>query len=410
MKDEKLKILIVDDEEAILSSLQFLLRKEYDVTTVTSAEEALEMIERGDTTHHLVLSDQRMKGMQGHDLLKKVNEINPDVVSILITGYSDMNSLVKAVNEGHIFAYISKPWNTDELKLLISRASEHYRVRAKNMQLTQELKEINQSLETQVEERTHELSKKKQQLEEDLDIAKQFQNSILPQFPEVSFLQFDHRYIPYAGGVSGDVYDVSVNGDGDVNVFLGDATGHGVAAAFMTMMVQIGLDSIPGDLSVDKTMQHLNDLLTVREKGEKFVTGIYLRVSPAGVLHSCNAGHPAAVIIFQDDAEAVLDTRGLPLGLFSHRTYEQDTFELHPGAKVYVYTDGVTEWVNADDKLFGKKRLLEVLKEHRHKTVGETIDNLMESLNQWSGGLPCSDDLTILGFQYTGQADYSALV
>ncbi len=403
MKEEKLKILIVDDEEAILNSLRFILRREYEVTAVTSAEEALAMIEQGEACHHLVLSDQRMSGMQGHELLKKIHEIDSDIVSILITGYSDMDSLVKAVNEGHIFAYISKPWNADELKLLIARASEHYRVRAENVKLNQELRQINQHLEQQVEARTRELATKNRQLQEDLETAKEFQNSILPQFPAVSFLQFDHRYIPYAEGVSGDVYDVSVNLNGEVNIFLGDATGHGVAAAFMTMMVQIGLDSIRGDLPVHESMDHLNNLLTIREKGEKFITGIYLRVSPTGKLMACNAGHPAAIIISQDDSEVILDKRGLPLGIFTQGFYEEDAFELHPGAKVFVYTDGVTEWMKPQGDLFGKERLFDVLKANRQRGVDETVDHLMESLKQWSEGNPCPDDLTILGFQYTGK-------
>lgn len=162
---EKLNLLLVDDEEPILNSLRFLFRRKFNVTTKSSGEEAHELIMSGEYIPQLILSDQRMTGMQGHELLKIIHERFPNTVSILLTGYSDMESLVRAVNEGHIYSYIAKPWNTDELSLLIDKATEHYRLQDENLKLNDELKVINLELEERVETRTEELNKANQLLQ-----------------------------------------------------------------------------------------------------------------------------------------------------------------------------------------------------------------------------------------------------
>lgn len=154
-----LNLLIVDDEEPILHSLRFLFRRKYRVTTATSGEQAWELIVGDGYQPQIVLSDQRMANMQGHELLKKIHDLDPYVASILITGYTDMESLIMAINEGHIYSYIAKPWKTEELELLVEKAAQFFHLRSENLQLTQELQTINTELEQRVEERTTELKK-----------------------------------------------------------------------------------------------------------------------------------------------------------------------------------------------------------------------------------------------------------
>ena len=106
--------------------------------------------------------------MQGHEFLKTIHDADLDAVSVLVTGYSDMDDLIHAVNEGHIYAYVNKPWEANELKLLVEKATEHYRLRLMNNQLTenwqqtnQELQAMNEELEQRVTQRTEELNQKK---------------------------------------------------------------------------------------------------------------------------------------------------------------------------------------------------------------------------------------------------------
>lgn len=157
------KILFVDDEQNILSSLRRLFRPEgYEVFLATSGREALAVLEREPID--LVVSDMRMPEMDGAAFLKQVATRWPEVVRILLTGYSDMTSTITAINEGHIYRYLSKPWEDNDIKLSVRHALERKfleRERARLSALTQrqneELKELNAHLEDKVRARTAEL-------------------------------------------------------------------------------------------------------------------------------------------------------------------------------------------------------------------------------------------------------------
>lgn len=114
------RILFVDDEERILSALRALFRRRYHVFTATDGNQALEFAQRFHM--HLVASDQRMPEMAGVDLLRRIREISPHTVRILLTGYSDLAAMVGSINDGEVYRFISKPWNDRELKEIIEEA------------------------------------------------------------------------------------------------------------------------------------------------------------------------------------------------------------------------------------------------------------------------------------------------
>lgn len=114
-------ILCVDDEERVLRSLRAVLRSgDYEIRTTTDPQEAIQIAE-GDSVD-VVISDQRMPGMQGVDVLREIREREPNAVRILLTGYSDNEAAIRAVNEGEIFRYLQKPWDPNELRSLIDEA------------------------------------------------------------------------------------------------------------------------------------------------------------------------------------------------------------------------------------------------------------------------------------------------
>jgi two-component system response regulator HupR/HoxA len=137
-------ILVVDDEEAILESLEFTLGTEYDVFTAQSAEEGLEILDREDVA--LVISDQVMPGMSGVEFLERVIERNPRAIRIMLTGYADMASLVRAINEGRIYRYLPKPWEPDDLRIAVKRGLEVYELSSENAELADALAEANERL------------------------------------------------------------------------------------------------------------------------------------------------------------------------------------------------------------------------------------------------------------------------
>jgi response regulator RpfG family c-di-GMP phosphodiesterase len=118
------KILIVDDEEANLRALDRLLSYDYQPLTAGSGAEALEILAQHDCA--MIISDQRMPEMSGLDFLKQAAEVRPKTIRILLTGYTDIDTLVEAINCGIVYKYVTKPWNNDELLQLIKRGFEHF--------------------------------------------------------------------------------------------------------------------------------------------------------------------------------------------------------------------------------------------------------------------------------------------
>lgn len=142
--DDRYGILLVDDEDAILESLELTLGGEYRIFTATSGEAALAVLEREEIA--LVLSDQVMPGMSGVEFLEKVIERNPRAIRMMLTGYADMPALIRAINEGRIYRYIPKPWEPDDLRIAVKRGLEVYELSSENAQLADALAEANERL------------------------------------------------------------------------------------------------------------------------------------------------------------------------------------------------------------------------------------------------------------------------
>ena len=146
----KARLVVVDDEEMVLSSLQSLLKVEtdYQVDCFTEPQQALEHIGRQGAD--LALADYLMEGMDGIQFLTKVKELSPQTTRILLTGYADKESAVLAINHVGLFHYIEKPWNNDELLLIIRNGVERNFLLRQLQQRVAELGEANSELkETQ---------------------------------------------------------------------------------------------------------------------------------------------------------------------------------------------------------------------------------------------------------------------
>jgi DNA-binding NtrC family response regulator len=143
------KILIVDDEPANLRTLARLFREDYEVFMAASGNEALALLGQHDVA--LLITDQRMPGMTGIELLKKTVPLRPRMVRIILTGYTDVDALVEAINCGQVYRYVAKPWDNEELRLTVKRGLEHFEalkqqheLRSANGRLVSRLREIQQ--------------------------------------------------------------------------------------------------------------------------------------------------------------------------------------------------------------------------------------------------------------------------
>ena len=147
----KHKLLIVDDELANLRLLDRLFSQEYHCLTASSGAEAIRVLEEHDVA--LLITDQRMPEMTGIELLKRTSTLRPHMVRILLTGYTDVEALVEAINCGLVYFYFTKPWNNDDLKLKVNRAREHYENNRKRNSLVL----TNHRLELRIEEMKSEI-------------------------------------------------------------------------------------------------------------------------------------------------------------------------------------------------------------------------------------------------------------
>ncbi len=163
-------VLFVDDEINILKALQRLLRHEpMNVLTASRGSEALALLDQHEV--QLVVSDQRMPEMSGVDLLTAVRQRHPDLVRMLLTGYTEIQMAVDAINRGEIYRLITKPWNDDELRATIRQAFDHADLKKEIKRLNQvtreqnfKLQDMNRNLEGKVRERTKQLAQKHQEL------------------------------------------------------------------------------------------------------------------------------------------------------------------------------------------------------------------------------------------------------
>lgn len=144
MQFVKEPILYVDDEQGNLTGFKFSFRRYYTIFLASSADEAMQIVKKNKIK--VVISDQRMPEKTGTELFEELIEIFPDIVRIILTGFSDMTAIVQAINKGKVYRYISKPWDKDEMKISIDNAIESYNLKEQNQQLISHLKETNQKL------------------------------------------------------------------------------------------------------------------------------------------------------------------------------------------------------------------------------------------------------------------------
>jgi len=154
-QNQDYNLLIIDDELEITKSIARQFRKKYKVFSAISAKEGIEIMEKEHI--QVILSDQRMPEMTGVDFFSIIKDKYPDALKLLLTGYSDIEAVIGAINEGQVFRYVTKPWNPDELDAIVKEAFEKYELITNNRQLMLRLKESNQTLEQKVKERTSDL-------------------------------------------------------------------------------------------------------------------------------------------------------------------------------------------------------------------------------------------------------------
>lgn len=237
-------VLIVDDERNILHALKRLLRKEpYKLLLAQSGEEGLSVLEKVKDID-LIISDQRMPGMTGTEFLEKAASISPDTVRIVLSGYADLATITDAINRGHIYKFLMKPWDDEELKVTIRECLELARLKRANKDLEKELRErneelewLNKHLEKEVERRTRALHQRNLALQQYQHILHQLPVGVVGVGDNGRIAFVNRWFMERIKGVGLDPMDEALENvfdkeivnkllslGGNAKVFIGDAT------------------------------------------------------------------------------------------------------------------------------------------------------------------------------------------
>lgn len=238
-------------------------------------------------------------------------------------------------------------------------------------------------------------------LKEEMRLAASFQKTIMPDSLNCDYLKTAIYYQPQ-NIISGDVYEFSLNREQEAGIFLGDATGHGIVAALMTMMVHIGLDGLPGYLSCDEVLRRMNVLIANRHSGRS-IASCFMRISPDGTLKISHAGIPSILVLPKNSDEIIqFDKGGCPLGMFSDEpvAYLEEQYQLQSGDKIIAYTDGLTEWRNNEYIPYGEEKLFSALKNSKDNDVEKIVHDVIHAIETYSQNTPSHDDTTLLVFEY----------
>lgn len=152
---KKIKVLYLDDEENNLKSFKAAFRRDYDVYTALTSEKAFEILK--SVKPQVVFSDQRMPVTSGVEFFNAVRQIFPEPIRILITGYTDVNDIIEAINKGHVYRYITKPWNEHEIRVAIENAYDIYSTRKDLEDKVRELEKSNHELSSFIYHTSHDL-------------------------------------------------------------------------------------------------------------------------------------------------------------------------------------------------------------------------------------------------------------
>lgn len=249
----------------------------------------------------------------------------------------------------------------------------------------------------------------KQRIGTELELARRIQADMLPNnfpaFPDREDFDIYAEMRP-AKEVGGDFYDFFMPDKDHLALVIADVCGKGIPAALFMMMSKILVqDQAMRESSPKKVLTSVNEQICANNKEKMFVT-LWLGILDlrTGVLTVANAGHEKPVLMQPDGKfEIIYDRHGIPIGVFDEVRYKEYELVLKPGAKLFVYTDGVPEATDASDELFGLERLEEALNSVKDRSVREIADTVRQKTDEFVGSAPQFDDLTILCLQYNGQ-------
>lgn len=273
--------------------------------------------------------------------------------------------------------------------------------------LTESLLELQQQYSLYIEEQSQN-RKDRKKYEKDLRSAKEIQTTIVPNiyppFPDRTEIDLFATLKP-AESIGGDLYDYFFVDSNHLLFTMGDVSGKGIPAALFMAVAHTLIKSKADFMSVKHIMEQVNNELSRQNYNQHFLT-LFLGILDVetGILSYSNAAHNYPFLIKNDGEVTLLEnTHGLPLGVYSDKTYSGDSIVLKQGDKLVLYTDGVTDCKNSSDIFFGMERLKEQVTKLKDLSVPELIANLLNNLKVYRGETRQIDDISLMAIEYKGK-------
>ncbi|HHL71731.1 MAG TPA: fused response regulator/phosphatase [Bacteroidetes bacterium] len=400
------RVLVADDDNITRRLLQATLQKYgHDVTAVDTGDKAWDMLQDPMSPQLLIL-DWVMPGMDGPEIVRRLRESEMERYHyvILLTAKTQKDDVIKGLEAG-ADDFITKPFDKNEL-LFRLRAGERI------IELENNLEERNWQLEST----SKLLASSNERMKKDLETAARAQKSLLPSSePDTDKVKFAWNYTP-CDELAGDILNFFKLDDDHIAAYVLDVSGHGVAAALLSVTVSRFLtsdhnatsllmqqDADSGEWKVSPP-QHV-----ARRLNEQFPldlsTGQYFTIM-YGVLDLKNmkftyvsAGHPDLVHSPKEGEARALQSRGLPIGFDEGAEYDEYEVALQPGDRVILYSDGVVEMKNSAGEQFETARLEQTVQRYRRASLQECVEGIVTTVQEWGKELPSQDDITVLAFE-----------
>ena len=393
-------ILVVDDTSANLRVLAGMLKdRGYKVRPVPSGKLAL-LAARRDPPD-LILLDINMPEMNGYEVCEqlKADDKLQGIPVIFISALTEQLDKVKAFDIGGV-DYITKPFQMEELH---ARVETHLKLRR---------------LQIALEEINARLANANDRMSRDLKAAAKIQETFLPRdVPRVPGLDFAWIYQP-CDELAGDGLNIIPLGDGKVGLYVLDVSGHGVAAALLSVTLSrlLSPPSEPSSILIQnrgvgdrfditppaEVAARLTRLFPFDSATGQFATLVYGILNTAtGEFRYVSAGHPGPVHLPSSADAVILESQGFPIGL-ADDAFEERLVRLGAGDRLYLYSDGVPEVMNSAGKLFGSVRLLEAITSVRSRLLQDSVVALLENITNWHESERPQDDISILTVEVAG--------
>ncbi len=393
-----MRILIVDDDADMRRLLlRTLQRWGYDVVPAADGEEAWERLQNEPIS--FVITDWIMPKLDGLGLCRRIREarFTRYIYIILLTAKNSKDELIEGMEAG-ADDFLIKPFNAGELKVRI-RAGERI-----------------VKLESDLEEQNKKLQDAYSRIREDLDAAVKMQRGLLPSSTlTVPGFRFEWIFAP-CHFVAGDIFNVFQLNEHQVGFYILDVAGHGIPAAMLSVTLSKVLSPISSqgsplmrflpdpphyDVATPaEAVYALNQLFQSDDDAMHYFTMVYGIVDARSARTILTqAGHPSPIYQPKGAKAELLGTGGFPVGMLPDVKYGEQDLTLHPGDRLFLYSDGIPECTDQHGEHFSVNRLMTLLEEWRDRPLRDVTAGIEQTLGRWRGSDEFEDDITLLAIE-----------